>query len=384
MTAHLYRLVGATAAAAVAAVTLVTPAAAAIGSFADTSARIGSQLSGQVAKQSQAEASRGRHDRRDQRTHGTQAAEYPWAAVAPGNNNQPPSEPPPSEPPPSEPPPSEPPPSEPPPVVSPPSVDGVLFGGTAQRRAGETFAQAVSRVKATYGGMDVIRVFHSGVPSSWAKITADVGQTPVVVSFKMSPADVVNGRYDDLMRGWFAAAPTDRPTWWTYWHEPEDDIEAGRFTAAQYRAAWAHLADLAQTAGNRQLRATLILMCWSLERASGRTWTDYYAAGDIQAQGWDCYNSAGRSGSYRSAASILEDVTAVAAKTGLPWGLTEFGSLLVAGDDGTGRAAWLSDMAAVATAGGGQFLTYFDSNIGVEYRLLDDPSRNRWRTLIAG
>jgi hypothetical protein len=124
-------------------------------------------------------------------------------------------------------------------------------------------------------------------------------------------------------------------------------------------------------------------MCWTLEYGSGRTWTNYFADGHVDALGWDCYNSAWRSGVYRSAELLLDKVVAVSVKTGLPWGLAEFGSVRVAGDDGSGRAAWLSDMTATATASGASFLTYFDCNIGVEYRLLDDPSRNRWRALVS-
>ena len=74
-----------------------------------------------------------------------------------------------------------------------------------------------------------------------------------------------------------AKAPTDARTWWSFWHEPEDNIEGGNFTAAQYRTAWRHVADLADAAHNQQLRATLILMCWSAEKGSHRDWRDYYA-----------------------------------------------------------------------------------------------------------
>ena len=292
---------------------------------------------------------------RRQRVHRTDNAQFPWKAVSRRTTT--------------------------PPRTAP---SGPLLGTSVPRQSGETYAQAVARANATYGGLDVIRLFHAGLPVSWAKMTADVGTTPLVVSFKMSPVEVVAGRYDSYMRSWFASAPTGRPTWWTYYHEPEDNIEAGQFTAAQYRAAWAHLDALADEASNPSLRATLILMCWTLDPASHRNWTDYYSAGAIDAQGWDCYSSTWSSGSYRSATSMLANVKAIATQTGLPWGLAEFGSLLATGDDGSGRAAWLSDMVAEATAGGASFLTYFDSTVGGEFRLLDEPSRSRWRQLVSG
>lgn len=240
----------------------------------------------------------------------------------------------------------------------------------------------MARQNALYGELKVFRVFHTGLPAGWPKLNADFGGKPLVVSFKMSPSDVVAGRYDTYMRAWFAAAPTDRPIWWTYYHEPEDNIAARQFTAVDYRAAWAHLAALADGANNPQLRATLILMCWSLDSRSGRIWTDYYAAGDVQALGWDCYNSGASAGIYRPAAGMLQNVLKISESTGLPWGLAEFGSHLVSGDDGSGRAAWLSDMVAVTSGGGAAFMTYFDSNVGAEFRLLDSISQSRWRSLV--
>jgi hypothetical protein len=258
-----------------------------------------------------------------------------------------------------------------------------LLGTSAQRLAGETYVQAVARLNQTYGGLDVIRVFHTGLPVGWSKLNTDFQGAPLIVSFKMSPAQVISGQYDAYMRSWFASAPTGRPTWWTYWHEPEDDIERGAFTATAYRQAWAHLADLAAQAGNPQLRSTLILMCWSLASASHRTWRDYYAAGSIQALGFDCYNNAAQTGVYRSAESIMGNVWEVARQTGLPWGLAEFGSHVMPDDDGTGRARWLSDMVAGATAHNAQFMTYYDSNAHGDFRLLDQPSQSMWRALVS-
>ena len=72
--------------------------------------------------------------------------------------------------------------------------------------------------------------------------SAGVSGGPVAVSFKAAPKDVLSGRLDGQLSNWFATAPKDRPIYWSYFHEPENDVESGAFTTADYRAAWVHLA----------------------------------------------------------------------------------------------------------------------------------------------
>jgi hypothetical protein len=132
------------------------------------------------------------------------------------------------------------------------AVAAPKFGGTVFEKPGESYAQAYQRVTRTYGQLDAIRMFFPGAPSSWKKIRANVRTTPVVVSFRMDPGAVVSGRYDRTMRRWFANAPTDRPTYWTYWHEPENDA----VNKKQYRRAWRHLDGLADQARHPRLRST--------------------------------------------------------------------------------------------------------------------------------
>jgi hypothetical protein len=57
---------------------------------------------------------------------------------------------------------------------------------------------------------------------------------------------------------------------------------------------------------------------------------------------------------------------------------------MAAGDDGTGRAKWLTAIGGYARANGAAYITYFDSTVGGDFRLLDAPSRNAWRAVIAG
>jgi hypothetical protein len=267
---------------------------------------------------------------------------------------------------------------------APAPASGTLFGETLYTGAGTTPAQALARETAAFGPPQVIRSFYSGMPAAWPG-AAGVSGGPVVVSFKALPRDVLSGRLDTQFATWFGTAPKDRPVIWSYFHEPENDIEAGSFTAADYRAAWVHLAALADRAGNPRLRANLILMCWTLEPASHRTFTDYFPGpGVVDGIGWDCYSESYKKGGYTDPAAIFGKAVAKTRALGLPWGMAEVGSQLAVGDDGTARARWLLSVGAYARAQGAQYATYFDAPVGGEFRLTDTPSRNAWRQVLAG
>ena len=126
-------------------------------------------------------------------------------------------------------------------------------------------------------------------------------------------------------------------------------------------------------------------MGWSLSAQSGRNWKDYYpGSSTIDVLGWDTYNLAAPKGKYNDAATVMGDVVATSRAAGKPWGIAELGSLLVSGDSGAGRAAWLNQMASYAQAQGAAFVTYFDAPVGGEYRLLDAPSQRAWKAVVSG
>ncbi len=254
-------------------------------------------------------------------------------------------------------------------------------GTTVYKNAGETSHEAFLRIQKTYGGrMGVIRIFYPGLPASWTKIRNDYGDTPIVVSFAPSPSSVLSGRYDAALRAWFASAPKNHDIWWSYWHEPENDSPR-QFSYSAYRQAWQRISGIADRAGvGSNMHATLILMCWTLAKNSHRNWRDYYAGdGAIDVLGFDCYNGGHRNGKYRPVQDILGPPAALSRQLGKPWGVGEVGSVRVAGDNGSGRAAWLRSYAHYARANGARFVAYFDSKRKSDYRLTDSYSRSAWR-----
>ncbi len=152
---------------------------------------------------------------------------------------------------------------------------------------------------------------------------------------------VAAGKHDAYLKNWFQTAPRDQDVYWTFYHEPEDNVAGGEFVAADYRAAWTRLRQLANAANNPRLHATLILMDWTLNPLSGRKWKDFYAGKNvIQVLGWDAYNTKAKKGEYQPVEEIFGPVVAASKAEGLPFAIAETGSHLVAGDKGAGRAAW--------------------------------------------
>ena len=138
--------------------------------------------------------------------------------------------------------------------------------GHAVRRQHVTATAPASRTPSRrrtphYGGLEIVRVFHPSLPTAWPG-KAGLSGGPVVVSFKANPKEVLTGSLDSFFQDWFTKAPKDRDIYWTNYHEPEDHIEDGAFTAAQYRDAFKRLDGIADSVGNPKLHTTTIWMCY--------------------------------------------------------------------------------------------------------------------------
>ena len=258
-----------------------------------------------------------------------------------------------------------------------------MCGAAFLPEGGQNSTTALYAADQRFRDLDLVRIYYS-VPPPWPGPAGTAGRT-VVVSFKLNPKQVNTGAYDTQLRRWFKTAPRDRDIYWALYHEPEENIEQGEFTAAEFRQAWRRVAGLASRADNPRLRATLILMDWSLERLSGRHWRDYYPGGDVvDVLAFDVYNDGWKQKPqvYDSAQKELGSVVAVAKATGKPWGLAELGSNQVPGDKtGAGRAAWIRAVTGYAIKHKALFVSYFDIDYSeqLDYRLRDQPSVAAWR-----
>ncbi|MEU8314211.1 MULTISPECIES: hypothetical protein [unclassified Micromonospora] len=257
-----------------------------------------------------------------------------------------------------------------------------LPGASIGVQNGETFGQALARSDRTFGKLRMARIFFPGLPPAWSGSRADVVDRTVVVSFKASPQEVNTGKFDSRLASWFASIPREHNVYWSYFHEPEDDVERGAFTTAAYRTAWKRIAGLADRTGNPKLINTLILMCWTLDSKSGRSFDAFYPGGDvIEALGWDCYNWGKKWKRYASPQEIYGPMISKSKALGKPWGVAETGSDLVPGDAGTGRAAWIRSMTNFLNGQRPEFVAYYNQTVSQgDFRLLDQPSIQAWKS----
>ncbi|GAA0710939.1 DNRLRE domain-containing protein [Dactylosporangium roseum] len=267
-----------------------------------------------------------------------------------------------------------------------PVAPATRCGTSFAREGSETWTQGLAREEGLFGKMGAVRFFHGGLPPAWPG-PLDTGDRTLVVSFKGNARDHAAGVHDAFMRQWFASAPRDRDIYWVYYHEPEDNIRGGEFTAAEYRSAWQRLAGLAAAAGNPRLHATQVLMEWTVNPDSGRNWRDYYPGdGVLDVLAWDVYNydPTAAKGVYLAPATLVDRAVAANAAVGLPFGVAEMGSHVAAGDDGTGRAAWVRAMNAYLEQRGSLWNLWFDLNWSTgDYRLRDAGGVAAWRDFCA-
>jgi len=267
----------------------------------------------------------------------------------------------------------------------PDGADWTRFG-TSLTTVNLTFSQALDAQQRRFGRLRAVRVFDPGVPpaNAWENRAPALGRRMVVTSFRLAPSEVLSGTHDAALLHFFRTAPRKGKVLWSYVHEPEPQIIAGAFTASEYRQAFRRIVDLATYACRPNLFPTLILTGWTAMPDSGRDWHDYYPGRRyISVLAWDPYNSAsGTPTAYAAPRSIFGPVVRVADEAGKPFGIAETGSVLVAGDDGTGRADWLQRVGQYLTRKHALFATYFDSTRDGHYRLDDAPSIGAWRSWV--
>jgi len=260
---------------------------------------------------------------------------------------------------------------------------GTRYGASVDAGSGD-WVKAMHQSDRRYSRLDVVRFYDPDFPDSWTSSRLNSVNRPIVYSFAAKPAAVLSGQHDRQLRRWFNTAPARWPIWWSYRQEPEDDIARGEYSAVRYRQAWRHVNQLANTADNPRLHPTLILMCWTAYPNSGRRFSDYYPGDFIQVLGWDCYNTDTQMTRYKSARQIMRHAAAKARALHKGFGVSEVGSRLLPGDDGSRRAMWLADMARYTGHRNAAFVSYWDAQIPAgNFKLRDFPSRRAWRGVVS-
>lgn len=200
------------------------------------------------------------------------------------------------------------------------------------------------------GPVQIYRMYDLGFTwATWDKTMAYRlhGNAPEDYSFNLPPADVAAGRDDAKLRTFIASTPKNIIL--TNYHEPEQEIAAGRFTAAQFRASIVRLASLVHaqnTIDGGTRRVSVILMYDTIYGFKGRNPMDYWpgrnpATGVNYADliSFDTYalphatNTAGVPRGFtdglkwQTAKQLLDPSIAFATRIGSPWMVSEFGYL---------------------------------------------------------
>lgn len=238
---------------------------------------------------------------------------------------------------------------------------------------------------ASFGRMPIVRVYYPGLPApdAWTTGLAAANHSAVIVSFKALPTTILSGADDAALRHFFDTAPSGHPIYYSYYHEPEDNIAKGQFRLADYKAAWARVVAIANSAHNRSLHSTLILMSWDLVKASHRNWKDYLPGGRIiSTLGWDAYpvgSATNENPQLQPPADFMGPVIAASKSVGLPYGFPEFGL-----STSRGRPGWLTGVGKYIMGSGALFASYFDGNHQYPtLRLTDSASIAVWRSFVA-
>jgi hypothetical protein len=257
--------------------------------------------------------------------------------------------------------------------------------GTVPLMGSSVLSEAnLNQATSDFGRMPIVRVYYPGLPNAnaWSTGLAAANDSAVIVSFKALPTAILSGADDAALSHFFDTAPTGHPIYYSYYHEPEDNIAAGQFTLADYKAAWARVVALADAAHNPDLHSTLILMEWDLQKASGRDWKSYLPGGGIiSTLGWDAY-PVGSATNVRPQptppADFMGPAIAASQSVGLPFGFAEFGL-----STANGRPAWLTQVGNYLMNSGALFASLFNGN--QQYptlQLTDQASMNVWRSFV--
>lgn len=129
-------------------------------------------------------------------------------------------------------------------------------------------------------------------PSSWPipGDVADFADRGCVLSAKFDQVKLAAGLYDAKIRSLCTLYPGTFLVIVDH-HECEDDIEAGAFTAAQWRAGADHMAGVVNGLGLDHVEPWAILMGWTWDAASGRNPENYWVP-SLKGYAVDTYNDA--------------------------------------------------------------------------------------------
>ncbi|MGC4231920.1 MAG: hypothetical protein QM594_02830 [Niabella sp.] len=232
-----------------------------------------------------------------------------------------------------------------------------------------------NRLKSKNGGTGLTfrRSYDNGIPANFSAsaMAADVGNCPISVgSIKPSFSNSNSVNYN-LIRDFVLSIPANRTVYLIFWHEPEDNIEDGQFTAAQYRSGLVNFIRAVISVQNQRpnVHPAFCLMAYTFKPQSGRNPEDYRPTGLT----WDerTKTVAGIDGYFndptQSAASVFNPIfTKMGLNSGSGtsnWGFSRFGIFETAAHGS--RASWVTNLGSWAKNHGKmELVSWYNSALG--------------------
>jgi beta-mannanase len=241
----------------------------------------------------------------------------------------------------------------------------------------------LTQVDAEMGGIDSAR-FYWGQKAKGTKATCryptatdlggNLGSRILVASYKLWPQDILAGMYDADITATAKAAPTGQVTMLGLWHEFEDDIEKGHFTAQQMNDAQQRWASLIHAVGNPQVLVALILMGFTYNGGKSRDWRTFYP-GDASVDVMCTDEYAWAPNNPKDLTTIFAKGRAAADSVGKPFSVTETGVDPATFGNGQARYDALKLVAQRARAvSNGPVAMYFGADPGDRWDLVTDPN----------
>lgn len=286
-------------------------------------------------------------------------------------------------------------------------ICAVLAAGAlaATANAGTAAASATSATKigawskswawfdAAIGPVDIYRGYDPGFAFPTWPATKSAHAHPDApaydYTFNLPPQDVASGADDAELQAFIASTPADRPYYLTNYHEPEQEIESGMFTAAAFRASEAHLAGLVHAQNlldGGQRKVSLVLMISTFTGFKKRNPVTYWPTTTdclatvapcdlldlVSVDAYALPHATGTTGvpigytdgvNWKSASTLLSPAYKWAAAHSTPWAISELGYLEDVHNP-TRRATELTNAVTYAKNNGALFVEYWDSRGG--------------------
>jgi len=243
------------------------------------------------------------------------------------------------------------------PAPSEPVEPATVFGSSTGAHTYDEFtAMAGAPLK-------VRRSYEVDVPTDFTKRSTgyDIGRCATVVSMKPDLVALNTRQLDNKILYYLSTIPTDHRVHLIIWHEPEDNIENGSFSAAEYKQGQVVMRNLVNTANmNRAvpIRFGGNWMSWSVNPKSGRNAEDYYPGDNVwDFLSWDGYE---QKGTTRSPVEIFGPCVNFNNSHGLRFAVAETGVSTSKPSDY--RVEWIIQNKVYASTNNAEFWCYWDGS----------------------